>query len=136
MATISQILSFGRRRGGPWDGCGYASCQGLPNLADAYATLSGWTGPVAKPTLAEVQALNAAADAWLIDEARKARQQDAIARNDNEKDALVRAFSVVADALVEIATKAQLRGGQTWDPVLVNRVQALRTQIEAIKALA
>lgn len=124
MATLSQILSHG------WPGQGW-SCSNPPSLADAYATLN-WSGPAPKPSLAEIEAMNAATDAALLVEALKGRQVDELVK---ERDAFLTAFDIIGDAFQEIVTKFQLRAGQTLDPTIVNRVQAFRAKVAAAKAI-
>lgn len=131
MARLADILEFG------WPGQGW-SCVNHPVLADAYATLN-WSGPAAKPTLAEVQAQETATDDHLALIARRKRQAislfssiDGMAAK-SERIALMMALDTILDGLVEVATKVQLRAGQSYDQAVINRVQALRQKIQDAK---
>lgn len=124
MASLSQILST-RFVGKLW------SCTDHADKTAAYATLN-WSDASPKPTLAALLAEEANANADLASAALKRRQIDLLLL---ELDAFLTAFDIIGDALAELATKSQMKSGQTLDPTVVSRVQAFRTKVAAAKAI-
>lgn len=130
MATYEEILS---RR---WPGAHWTFTR-----SGDYNTLI-WHDDTPKPTLAEIQALDAEVTVDLQVEARADRQEKAFLAASGK---MVTAIEILTKAIYELhrnvqdmktSIKATARNTQftTWDAQVINAVQALKAELENIRS--